>query len=59
MSRNIDQDLGCFREIVRGTVRQQLGKCMSDVEMIERSGRDLISRSCYTAYHCLGHGRCA
>ena len=36
MSRSIDQDLGRFKEIVRGKVRQQLRKYISNGEMIGR-----------------------
>lgn len=43
MARNIDQDLGRFREIVRGKVRQQLRKYISNGEMIGRKGRELVS----------------
>lgn len=43
MSTRIDQDLGRFREIVRGRVRKNLGKYMSSGELIGRQGRDVIS----------------
>jgi uncharacterized sporulation protein YeaH/YhbH (DUF444 family) len=43
MARNIDQDLARFREIVRGKVRQQLRKYISNGEMIGRKGRELVS----------------
>lgn len=43
MSRSIDQDLGRFKEIVRGKVRQQLRKYISNGEMIGRKGRELVS----------------
>ena len=43
MSRSIDQDLGRFKEIVRGKVRQQLRKYISNGEMIGRKGREYVS----------------
>jgi sporulation protein YhbH len=43
MSTRIDQDLGRFRDIVRGRVRKNLQKYMSSGELIGRQGRDLVS----------------
>jgi len=43
MSTRIDQDLGRFREIVRGRVRKNLHKYMSSGELIGRQGHDLVS----------------
>jgi hypothetical protein len=43
MARSIDQDLSRFRQIVRGKVRQQLRKYITNGEMIGRKGRELVS----------------
>jgi len=43
MARSIDQDLARFKEIVRGKVRQQLRKYISNGEMIGRKGREYVS----------------
>ncbi len=43
MSRNIDQDLSRFKDIVRGKVRRQLRKYITHGEMIGRKGRDYVS----------------
>lgn len=43
MSLKIDSDVGRFRRIVRGKVRDELKKFMSKGEMIGRKGRDLVS----------------
>jgi len=40
---SIDEDLGRFRHIVRGKIRKDLKKFMSQGEMIGRKGRDLVS----------------
>ena len=39
----IDQDVGRFRQIVRGHVRENLRKYMSNGELIGRQGKDLVS----------------
>lgn len=39
----IDQDTGRFRQIVRGYVRRNLRKYMSNGELIGRQGKDLVS----------------
>jgi uncharacterized sporulation protein YeaH/YhbH (DUF444 family) len=39
----IEQDTGRFRQIVRGHVKQNLRKYMSQGELIGRQGKDLIS----------------
>lgn len=39
----IDQDAGRFRQIVRGHVKRDLKKFMSNGELIGRKGRDLVS----------------
>jgi uncharacterized sporulation protein YeaH/YhbH (DUF444 family) len=43
MARNIDNDLQRFKQIVRGRVRQQLRKYITNGEMIGRKGRELVS----------------
>ncbi len=43
MSLKIDQDHGRFRQIVRGRIRQNLRKYISQGEMIGRKGKDLVS----------------
>ena len=43
MSRNIDRDLSRFKQIVRGKVRQQLRKYITNGEMIGRKGREFVS----------------
>lgn len=43
MTQSIEQDLTRFKEIVRGKVRQQLRKYISQGEMIGRKGRELVS----------------
>src|SRR4029079_2682454 len=43
MARSIDRDLSRFKQIVRGKVRQQLRKYISNGEMIGRKGRELVS----------------
>lgn len=43
MSQKIDQDHGRFRKIVRGKIKQNLRKYMSQGEMIGRKGKDKIS----------------
>src|ERR1700723_2896256 len=43
MSLKIDQDHSRFRNIVRGRNRQNLGKYISQGEMIGRKGKDLVS----------------
>jgi len=39
----IDRDIGRFREIVRGRIRKDLKKYMSNGEMIGRKGKDFVS----------------
>jgi uncharacterized protein len=43
MSLKIDQDHSRFRAIVRGKIRQNLRKYISQGEMIGRKGKDLVS----------------
>lgn len=43
MTRSIDRDLTRFKEIVRGKVRQQLRKYITNGEMIGRQGKDFVS----------------
>ncbi len=43
MGLKIDSDVGRFRKIVRGRVRDELRRFMSRGEMIGRRGRDLVS----------------
>ncbi|HEY4122169.1 MAG TPA: DUF444 family protein, partial [Byssovorax sp.] len=43
MSLKIDQDHGRFRQIVRGRIRQNLRKYISQGELIGRKGKDLVS----------------
>jgi uncharacterized protein len=43
MFLNIESDANRFRQIVRGQVRQQLRKFVSNGEMIGRQGKDLVS----------------
>jgi hypothetical protein len=40
---SIEQDVGRFREIVKGHVRRNLRKYMSNGELIGRQGKDLVS----------------
>jgi uncharacterized sporulation protein YeaH/YhbH (DUF444 family) len=43
VSLKIDQDHGRFRQIVRGRIRQNLRKYISQGELIGRKGKDLVS----------------
>lgn len=43
MLLNIEQDTSRFRQIVRGKIKQNLRKYMSNGEMIGRKGKDLVS----------------
>ncbi len=43
MSLKVDQDHSRFRQIVRGRIRQNLRKYISQGELIGRKGRDLVS----------------
>lgn len=43
MSLKIDQDHGRFRQIVRGRIRQNLRKYISQGELIGRKGKDVVS----------------
>jgi sporulation protein YhbH len=42
-AHRIDQDVGRFRQIVRGHVRRNLRKYMSNGELIGRQGKELVS----------------
>ncbi|MFO7539544.1 MAG: DUF444 family protein [Chloroflexota bacterium] len=42
-AHRIDKDVGRFRQIVRGQVRRNLRKYMSNGELIGRQGKDLVS----------------
>ena len=39
----IDQDTSRFREIVRGRIKQNLRKYITDDRLIGRQGKDLVS----------------
>src|ERR1700734_1931488 len=43
MSLKIDQDHSRFRAIVRGKIRQNLRKYISQGELVGRKGKDLVS----------------
>ena len=43
MSLRIDQDHSRFREIVRGKIKQNLRKYITQGEMIGKRGKDLVS----------------
>src|SRR5213080_2576960 len=43
MVQKIDRDQSRFKEIVRGKIRQNLRKYVTQGEMIGRKGRDLVS----------------
>ena len=43
MTRSIDRDLGRFKQILRGKVRENLRKYITHGEMIGRTGRELVS----------------
>ncbi len=43
MASKIDQDHNRFRQIVRGRIKKELKKYISNGELIGRRGRDLIS----------------
>ena len=43
MVQRIDKDVGRFREIVRGKIKQNLRKYLSNGEMIGRKGKELVS----------------
>ena len=43
MVERIEKDLGRFKNIVKGKIRQNLKKYMSTGEMIGRKGKDLVS----------------
>ncbi|MBU4484891.1 DUF444 family protein [bacterium] len=43
MAAKIDRDLGRFKKIIRGRVRKELRKFISNSELIGRKGKDLIS----------------
>ena len=43
MSQKIDQDHRRFREIVRGKIKQNLRKYITQGEMIGKRGKDLVS----------------
>jgi hypothetical protein len=43
VSLKIDQDHGRFRQIVRGRIRQNLRKYISQGELVGRKGKDLVS----------------
>jgi uncharacterized sporulation protein YeaH/YhbH (DUF444 family) len=43
MSQKIDLDHGRFREIIRGKIKQNLRKYISQGEMIARKGKDTVS----------------
>lgn len=43
MIQNIEQDLGRFKDIVRGKIKQDLRKFVTNSEMIGKKGKDLVS----------------
>ena len=43
MSQRIDLDHGRFRQIIRGKIKQNLRKYISQGEMIARKGKDSVS----------------
>lgn len=43
MAQKIERDVGRFRQIVRGRIKQNLRKYLSHGEMIGKKGRDLVS----------------
>ena len=43
MTRSIDRDVGRFKQILRGKVRENLRKYITHGEMIGRTGRELVS----------------
>ncbi len=43
MARSIDRDVGRFKQILRGKVRENLRKYITHGEMIGRTGRELVS----------------
>ena len=43
MSQKIDQDHRRFREIVRGKIKQNLRKYITQGEMIGKRGKDFVS----------------
>ena len=43
MSQKIDLDHGRFRQIIRGKIKQNLRKYISQGEMIARKGKDTVS----------------
>lgn len=43
MAQKIEQDLGRFREIIRGRVKKELRKFITSTELIGKKGRELVS----------------
>src|ERR1044071_9214242 len=43
MSQKIDLDHGRFRQIIRGKIKQNLRKYISQGEMIAKKGKDMVS----------------
>ncbi len=43
MAQKIDQDVGRFKQIVRGSIKKELRKFISTGELIGRKGKDLVS----------------
>ena len=43
MSQKIDLDHGRFRQIIRGKIKQNLRKYISQGEMIAKKGKDTVS----------------
>ena len=43
MALKIDTDVGRFRQIVRGRVRDELKRFMSKGELLGRQGRNIVS----------------
>lgn len=43
MAQKIDQDLSRFKQIVRGRVKKELRKFISQGELIGKQGKDLVS----------------
>lgn len=43
MAQKIDQDVGRFKEIIRGRIKKELRKFISSGELIGKKGKDLVS----------------
>ena len=43
MAQKIDQDVGRFKQIIRGRIKKELRKFISTGELIGKKGKDLVS----------------